>query len=113
MESSLDDFRRWDIPGRAVFELGKGGLPRLAVRTAVAAAHIYMHGAHITHFQPAGTSPVLFLARPSLFTHGKAIRGGVPVIFPWFAPRDSTKGAPMHGFARTMTWEVESLVCAG
>src|SRR6266513_1837078 len=112
MEPAIDALRRWELPGRAVFELGDGGLVRFAVKSSIAAAHIYLHGAHITHFQPAEMSPVLFLARSSLFMPDKPIRGGVPVIFPWFGPRGSTIGAPMHGFARTMNWSVESVACA-
>ena len=112
METTIDALRRWELPGRAVFELGDGGLPRLAVNSSIAAAHIYLQGAQITHFQPAGKTPALFLSASSLFKPGKAIRGGVPVIFPWFGPRDSTIGAPMHGFARTMNWSVKSVACA-
>jgi len=39
---------------------------------------------------------------------GKAIRGGVPVIFPWFGPRSDGQPGPQHGFTRTMPWEVEA-----
>ncbi len=44
----------------------------------------------------------------SVFTPGKAIRGGVPIIFPWFGARAGGKPGPAHGFARTMEWTVES-----
>ena len=44
----------------------------------------------------------------SIFARGKAIRGGVPVIFPWFGPRSDGKPGPSHGFARTLAWTVES-----
>ena len=42
----------------------------------------------------------------AVFAAGTAIRGGVPVCFPWFGahPSDPTKRA--HGFARTRTWQV-------
>ncbi len=100
---------RFEIPGKAVFELGSGGLPRLAVNSSLADAHIYLHGAHVTHFQPRGAAPVLFLSGKSWFAAGKPIRGGVPVIFPWFGPHASISDAPAHGFARTADWEVESL----
>jgi glucose-6-phosphate 1-epimerase len=39
---------------------------------------------------------------------GKAIRGGIPVIFPWFGARSDGKEGPMHGFARLSEWTVES-----
>ena len=105
--------RRFEIPGKAVFEPGSGALPRLAVNSSLAEAHIYLHGAHVTHFQPGGAAPVLFLSGKSWFAAGKPIRGGVPVIFPWFGPHASIPDAPAHGFARTADWEVESLSIDG
>lgn len=101
--------RRLEIPGIAVFEPGEGDLPRLTVRSALAEAHLYLHGAHVTHFQPRDKAPVLFLSRHSLFAADKPIRGGVPVIFPWFGPRADHPESPAHGFARTAEWQVESL----
>jgi glucose-6-phosphate 1-epimerase len=97
------------------FETGAGGLMRIAIHTPDADAHVYLHGAHVTHYQPKGQPPVLFMSRQSHFTPGKAIRGGVPVIFPWFGPRAGDANAPMHGFARTVEWAcraVEPTGCA-
>lgn len=105
--------RSLEIPGLARFEPGGGGLIRLAVTTPLAAAHVYLHGGHVTHFQPRGQPPVLFLSARSFFENGRAIRGGVPVCFPWFAARAGQPDAPMHGFARTMPWQVESLSVDG
>jgi glucose-6-phosphate 1-epimerase len=51
----------------------------------------------------------LFLSERSQFASGKAIRGGVPVIFPWFGARAGHPEAPDHGFARTREWAVESV----
>ncbi len=107
------DLRRLEIPGVAVFENGSGDLPRLAVRSSLAEAHIYLHGAHVSHFQPHGAAPVLFMSRESNFAEDRPIRGGVPVIFPWFGPRAGRPEAPAHGFARTAEWQVESLAIDG
>src|SRR6266568_3055263 len=92
--------RKLEIPGVAVFELGAGDLPRLSVATSLASAHVYLHGAHVTDFRPAGGSPLLFMSRHSHFAPGKPIRGGVPVIFPWFGPHPSRPDFPAHGIAR-------------
>jgi glucose-6-phosphate 1-epimerase len=71
---------------------------------------VYVHGAHVTAFDKAGEPGVLFMSGQSLFQADKAIRGGIPVIFPWFGPRqpDPTGKSPMHGFARVSEWAVES-----
>lgn len=66
-------------------------------------AQVYLQGAHLTRFQDW-----LFLSSRSQFDMGKAIRGGIPVIFPWFGPHPGDKVAPQHGWARTSLWTVES-----
>src|SRR3954447_25415111 len=99
MTATIESLRRFETPGVAQFAYGPGGLIRLEITTRFATAHIYLHGAHVTHFQPAGFSPVLFLSPASRFAPDKAIRGGVPVIFPWFGPHPKESSLPMHGFA--------------
>jgi glucose-6-phosphate 1-epimerase len=85
-------------------EAGRGGLERLIIKTPQAEAEIYLHGAHVTAFQPRGRKPVLFMTRQSWFEAGKPIRGGVPICFPWFGP--GKDGRPAHGFARLKEWDV-------
>jgi glucose-6-phosphate 1-epimerase len=51
---------------------------------------------------------VLFVSEQSKFAEGKAIRGGVPICFPWFGGLEGRDTAPSHGFARTSPWEVKS-----
>jgi glucose-6-phosphate 1-epimerase len=100
--------RRFNIPG-VKFETGQGGLPRVSVSTPAAEAHVYLHGAHVTHFQPRGQRPVLFMSGSSHFAPGKPIRGGVPVIFPWFGANAKDPKAPAHGFARTQPWDLREV----
>ncbi len=84
---------------------------KVAVETEWSTAEIYLHGAHVTHFQKKGEAPLLFMSEKSEFDPTKPIRGGVPVIFPWFGGRE---GLPAHGFARTSAWSLEeSSVFAG
>ena len=97
---------RWEIPGVATLEAGAGGLTKLVISATEGQAEIYLHGAHVTHFQPSGRKPVLFLSQKSLFEADKPIRGGIPLIFPWFGPNTEDPSAPMHGFARVKNWEV-------
>jgi len=104
MDTSLE------IPGRARLVTSPGGLPRYEIATPLAQAHIYLHGAHVARFVPEGQAPLLFTSAKSWFDPAKPIRGGVPVIFPWFGPRQGHPDAPAHGFARLRTWTPESLV---
>lgn len=82
---------------------GKGNLPLLKISAPKSTTEIYLHGAHITHFQKNGEPPLLFLSPQSRFGEGEAIRGGVPIILPWFGSRE---GEPSHGLARTLAWEL-------
>ena len=92
----------------AVVEAGAGGLSRVRVSGARADAELYLQGGHLTRWQPHGAAPVLFLSSRTAYAPGQAIRGGVPVIFPWFGPHAADRQAPMHGFARTCQWRLVS-----
>lgn len=85
---------------------GLGDLPRVQLRTRDGAlAEIYLHGAHVTRWVPAGGEDELFLSPTAQFTTQSSIRGGIPVIFPQFAERGPFV---RHGFARCMDWEIAS-----
>ena len=94
------------IPGVAAIVAGRSGLPCVHISTPSAAAHIYLHGAQITSWQPAGHEEVLFLSEHSRWEASRAIRGGIPVCFPWFRGKAGDAQAPAHGFARTTAWQL-------
>lgn len=98
---------QFDIPNALRFEDAPGGLARAVISTRDAEADLYLQGAHLTHWTKKGERPILFVSPKSLFAPGKAIRGGVPIIFPWFGARGDGKPGPAHGFARSMEWTVE------
>lgn len=97
---------RFAIPDVLRFEAGQGGLTRIVLTHPHATGEMYLHGAHITAWQPQGQSPVLFMSESSRFESGKPIRGGVPICFPWFGPNADDPDAPAHGTARLRSWEV-------
>ena len=85
-------------------EAGAGGLPRVVACAADGArVEVYLHGAHVTSWQPAGGGERLFVSARSRYGPDAAIRGGVPVCFPQFA---ALGPLPMHGFARTASWDL-------
>ncbi len=88
---------------------GRGEMPMVRITTAWSTAEIYLHGAHVTHFTRHNEPPMLFLSQCSRFEENQPIRGGIPVIFPWFGPRE---GMTMHGFARLKSWEIKEIVPA-
>ena len=96
-------------PGRVTFLDGQGELPMLEVNTAWSRAEIYLHGAHVTNFTKKDEPSVLFMSQCSRFVEDQPIRGGVPIIFPWFGMRE---GLGMHGFARLKSWELKEFMPA-
>jgi len=101
------------IDGILSFHAVASGLIYAEITTPHANATVFLHGAHLTHWQPVGQQPVLFLSKKTELAPDKAIRGGVPVIFPWFGPRHDGNPGPSHGFARTQEWTVAFAALAG
>lgn len=102
---------KFGIAGILEFHQHDNGSIRAEIKTPTCTAQIYLQGAHVSQWQPTGQKPVLFLSKNSLFMPGKAIRGGVPLIFPWFGARvadaDLYPNSPAHGFARTSNnWQL-------
>ena len=88
---------------------GNGGLPKIQIQTVSAVGDIYLHGAQLTSWKPAGEDEVLFVSEKSYWEDGRAIRGGIPVCFPWFRSKADNPEAPAHGFVRTKEWQLESI----
>nr|WP_166268455.1 D-hexose-6-phosphate mutarotase [Marinobacter caseinilyticus] len=80
-------------------------------------ARLFLQGAHLTHFAPSGHSNWLWVSESARYETGRAIRGGIPVCWPWFG--EPAKNAPevrrrivamkAHGFARTAVWKLEDV----
>lgn len=94
------------LPPSVTLTDGESGLPVVRVATAVATGEVHLQGAHITAWQPAGADPVIWLSGAAQFRPGAAIRGGVPICFPWFGPGRTPGLTPAHGFARTAPWRL-------
>ncbi len=80
------------------------GFTYIKVVNRAAEAKISFQGAHIFHYARVDEEPILWLSEVSDFKEGKAIRGGIPVCWPWFGFNED-KTLPQHGFARVSMWE--------
>src|SRR5262245_24796230 len=83
-ETHREADRRSGIADRAQVVEGRNGLPKVRITSPEVSAEMYLHGAHVTSWKPAGSEEVFFVSRQSRWEHGRPIRGGVPVCFPWF-----------------------------
>jgi len=104
---------RFGISGVVQIVAGQGGLAMVRVMTEATTAEIYLHGAQVTSFKPAEAEEVLFLSTQSRFEDGKAIRGGIPICFPWFRGKADDAKAPAHGVVRTKEWELTGIARDG
>jgi len=79
------------IPGYPKFHMTHGG--------GLATVELYLNGATVVSWKVA-QQELLFVSPKSVYTAGKAIRGGIPIVFPQFGPGK----LPQHGFARNKMW---------
>ncbi|WP_119395652.1 D-hexose-6-phosphate mutarotase [Salinibius halmophilus] len=71
-------------------------------------ATMFLHGAHITHWQPTGEKPVIFLSEKVEYPTNSAIRGGIPICWPWFGA-SKIEGLNSHGYARNQAWQLANV----
>jgi glucose-6-phosphate 1-epimerase len=102
--------RQLGILGVARVSEGNGGLARVQITGAFGAGEIYLHGAHVTSWKPANNDELLFISTKARWEEGHAIRGGIPICFPWFRGKLDDPHAPAHGFVRTRIWQLESII---
>jgi glucose-6-phosphate 1-epimerase len=102
--------RRLGIQGVARISEGHSGLARVQITSSFGEGEMYLHGAHVTSWKPAGNDEILFVSSKSRWEEGQAIRGGIPICFPWFRGKSDDPHAPAHGFVRTKTWQLDSIV---
>jgi glucose-6-phosphate 1-epimerase len=98
--------QKFGIDGHIEFEDGQGGLTVAKIANKYTDALVSLYGAHVQSYRPKGQKEVLWMSPQSSFEIGKAIRGGIPVCFPWFGPHSTDSQKPVHGFARLNNWEV-------
>ena len=87
----------------------EGGLVKAVVSQDGMQGELFLQGATVTRWQPAGGHPVIFTSPNAVFASGTAVRGGIPIIFPWFGPKRDDAKAPQHGFVRAAPWQLESV----
>ena len=84
------------------------GYPVVTVNHPACRAQVALHGAHVMSWCPTGQEEVLYLSPEAVYREGKAIRGGIPVCWPWFNAHPSDPDLPSHGLVRNQFWKLES-----
>ena len=92
----------------------RGGILSLNITTPYSKCELLPeHGAHILSFTPVGHDDLLWLSSLASFDPSTAVRGGIPICWPWFGDDKPEETLPKHGFARTAEWILERVEIAG
>ncbi|MEP0355813.1 D-hexose-6-phosphate mutarotase [Paraglaciecola sp.] len=85
----------------------RGNINVLKIDNSFATAEIALFGGHIVSFVPKSDGRErLWISKQAIFNGQKAIRGGVPICWPWFGDHSSDKAMPSHGYVRQQNWNV-------
>lgn len=99
--------KNYGATGRIAFRKGPGGYPLMSLAENRGACEVALYGGQVLSYRPLGHAPVLWMAKNALLTpRGRAIRGGIPVCWPWFGPHPDKADLPLHGFARLRRWRL-------
>jgi glucose-6-phosphate 1-epimerase len=79
----------------------------LKIDNPLASAEISLFGGHVLSFVPKyDNRERLWVSQNAIFDGKKAIRGGIPICWPWFGAHVSNTEVAAHGYVRTQTWEI-------
>lgn len=86
-------------------------LSALTIEHKVTQAQVSLYGGQVLNWKPVGEREVFWLSKNSAYEKGKAIRGGIPICWPWFGvhPNDRENKSGNHGFARGQLWQVDNI----
>lgn len=83
----------------------------LIIKHSKCKAQVSLYGGQVLSWQPCDEKEVLWLSKSAIYEQGKAIRGGIPLCWPWFGkhPDDTENKAGNHGFAREQMWQIDDI----
>jgi glucose-6-phosphate 1-epimerase len=99
---------RFAVTGAVRFGEGNAEMAKLEMRFNEARLELYLQGAHITRYQPIAGVEVLWMSDTASYSPAKALRGGIPLCWPWFGADTENPDRPQHGYARTSDFSVVS-----
>lgn len=86
---------------------GVNGLSMVHLVCGSSTADIYLLGGTVTSWRYNGEEK-LFVSSQAIYNGVKAIRGGIPLVFPQFS--QPLKEMPQHGFTRTSKLDLQDIV---
>lgn len=96
----------YEVADHILTDLLAPNYPVIHLSNSYGTASVALHGAHVISYTPTHQKPVIFTSQEAIFKEGKAIRGGIPICWPWFNAHPSYSTLPSHGYARNQFWKV-------
>ncbi|WP_019508141.1 D-hexose-6-phosphate mutarotase [Pleurocapsa sp. PCC 7319] len=100
----------YGIANKVKFVSGQGDFPLIEINNEYAKALISLYAGQVISFQPLDQAEdMMFFSSKAYHQEGKAMKGGVPICWPWFGPDPESKGRSSHGFVRNRLWQMREV----
>jgi glucose-6-phosphate 1-epimerase len=104
---NFEHLSQYEIKDELEFVEIEHGFTYIEINNARAHATISTYSGQVLSYRPKGQAhDLLFVSDKAYYEDGKAIKGGIPVCWPWFGPDPDDQGRPAHGFVRNRQWQV-------
>ena len=104
---NFDELSRYEIDGELQFIEIEHGFVYAEINNTRAHATVSTYSGQLLSYRPKDRQEdLLFVSDKAYYETGKAIKGGIPVCWPWFGPDPENRGRPAHGFVRNRQWQV-------
>lgn len=104
---NIDELSRYEIDGELQFIEIEHGFIYAEINNALAHATVSTYSGQVLSYRPKDRQDdLLFVSDKAYYEDGKAIKGGIPVCWPWFGADPENQGRSAHGFVRNRQWQV-------
>ncbi len=106
---NFEQLSQYEIEDELEFVEIEHGFTYIEINNARAHATLSTYSGQVLSYRPKGQAhDLLFVSDKAYYEDGKAIKGGIPVCWPWFGPDPDGQGRPAHGFVRNRQWQVSA-----
>jgi glucose-6-phosphate 1-epimerase len=104
---NFSQLSEYEIENELWFVEIEHGFTYIEINNSKAHATISTYSGQVLSYRPKDQQhDLLFVSDKAYYEEGKAIKGGIPVCWPWFGPDPEDQGRPAHGFVRNRQWGV-------
>ena len=104
---NLDELSQYEIGGELEFIEIEHGFIYAEINNPMAHATVSTYSGQVLSYRPKDRQDdLLFVSDKAYYEDGKAIKGGIPICWPWFGADPENQGRPAHGFVRNRQWQV-------